>query len=296
MNVTSKTTLPASSGKKNAPRRGRPPGIRTCAEFEAPRWWTEGFINNIGNIAAQKQINAAKNYVRGGHVIELCVSPGLIEAKVQGRRKAPYRVRLHSTRLSVVQIEEIKSKLMEKSIYRATLLSGDIPRELDAIFKASGVPLSLEKFTRSQQLCSCSEPENVCKHILAAVYVAAVAFDRDPFLLMKMRGLEKDDLLTSLCAPVGASAPSTPPLDADWSVRDCPGRRETNNTAAEPAVDETFYGSKELSDELNELERRVSDGGTIAPMPDFPLWRGEASFSESIAPYYRCVEKFVSGK
>jgi uncharacterized Zn finger protein len=267
-----------------------------CAEFEAPRWWTEGFVSNIGEIASQKKMNAAKNYARAGHVIALNVSPGLIEARVQGHRKTPYRVRLYSPCLSKAQLEEIKNRLCEKATYRIAILSGEMPRELDAIFRAAGVPLSLDMFAKSQQLCCCSEPEDVCKHILATAYVAAVAFDRDPFLLMKFRGLDKDDLLASLCSPVGSGeAASCAAEGGEWRIEggDCPNDDDVGRLADAPALDASYYGSAELPAALNEMERRAPEGGALAPMPDFPLWRGETSFSDAIAPYYRCVEKFV---
>jgi hypothetical protein len=31
-------------------------------------------------------------------------------------------------------------------------------------------------------------------------------------------------------------------------------------------------------------------------MPDFPLWRGDAPFAESLAPYYKAVKKYISGR
>ncbi|MDR1650443.1 MAG: hypothetical protein LBR87_01495 [Synergistaceae bacterium] len=286
----------APPGGKQKLKRGRPPGIRTCPEFDETRWWTEGFVRRISEIASPKQINAAKNYARAGRVVSLAVSPGLIEAKVQGRRRAPYCVRLHASLMSEARMEEIKRKISEKAIYRVTLLAGDIPGELSELFKSSGMPLSMASFSGRRQQCSCSEPEEICKHILAAVYVAAAAFSRDPFLLMKLRGIGRDDLLRLLCAPVGENTPAAPD-PGEWDGG-APGSSAESGDGPPGGIslDSEFYGSRALADELNDLERRAPEGGALTPIPDFPLWRGETSFADSVSPYYRCVEKFVRDK
>jgi uncharacterized Zn finger protein len=288
----------AKAANKSVLKRGRPPGIRTCPEFDDPCWWTAGLINRVGEIASVRQINAAKKYAKAGKVVELNVSPGMIEAKVQGRRKIPYCVRLYSPRPNDRQLDEIKRRLCEKAIYRSLLLSGEMPRELDAIFKSSGVALSLEGFSRSQFLCGCSEPENICKHILATVYVAAVAFDRDPFLLLKMRGFEKNRLLAVLSAPVGADDESDAGLPLHLSPDEAAQYAGQTGDIAPiddlAAIDASFYGSEDLSVELNRMSVSRREAGDPAPVFDFPLWRGEISFAESIAPYYKSVEKFFS--
>jgi len=276
-------------------KRGRPPGIRSCVEFDSPCWWTEAFVGKIGEIASSRQINAAKNYARTGHVIDLSVTGGLIEARVQGRRKAPYRVRLYSSKMSEDQGREIKRLLRERAIYRITLLSGEMPLALEGIFNAAGVPLSLESFAKNQQLCSCSEPDNICKHILAAAFVTAVACDRDPFLLLRFRGLEKCDLLRSLCAPEGRDegsndADSCWELGGDRAPIPCCG---TEDLPLPQSPDSEFYGSADLPEELNDLRCLATGGGSLALVPDFPLWRGETSFPDSIAPYYRYAERFA---
>jgi uncharacterized Zn finger protein len=257
-------------------------------------------MNHMDDIASLKAITAAKNYARAGKVIELIVTPGLVEARVQGRRKAPYRVRLYSPCPDDNQLEEIKRKLCEKAKYRSQLLLGEMPFELDEIFKSAGVCLSLERFSRSQRICGCSEPEDVCKHILAAIYVAAVAFDRDPFLLLKLRGLDKEVLLTTLSSPVASDGePIFSSLTSEASTQEnpeCGGYGDNSPPELPPAMGAAFYGPSELPQALNYFRKRRVSVGEPATVFDFPLWRGEMSFAESIAPYYKSVEKFFRNK
>ena len=273
-------------------KRGRPPGIRNCAEFSGPTRWTEGLISHMDEIASPKQINAAKNYARVGRVIELSVSPGVVEARVQGRSKTPYFVRLLSSRPDESTLKKILRKLGEKAIYKTTLLMGEFPIELEEIFRSLGVTLSIKRFRKNQQMCTCREPDNVCKHILAVIYVASLAFDRDPFLLMKFRGLDKQVLMEALCAPAGSGV---------VSARAVPGgspedeyREPDSAPEVQPArVDAAFYGTGELAAALEAQRTPPSKSGHPMPLLDFPLWRGETTYANSIAPYYKAVKKFI---
>jgi uncharacterized Zn finger protein len=55
--------------------------------------------------------------------------------------------------------------------------------------------------------CSCPDWEVPCKHIAAAFYLLAEAFDDDPFTILAWRGREREDLLASLHA-VRSDGPS----------------------------------------------------------------------------------------
>ena len=46
--------------------------------------------------------------------------------------------------------------------------------------------------------CSCPDWSNPCKHIAAVFYLMAEAFDKDPFLLFKLRGMEREEFLNAL--------------------------------------------------------------------------------------------------
>ncbi len=46
--------------------------------------------------------------------------------------------------------------------------------------------------------CSCPDWANPCKHIAATYYLLAEAFDDDPFLILRWRGRDRDELLSDL--------------------------------------------------------------------------------------------------
>jgi uncharacterized Zn finger protein len=270
-------------------RRG---GIKVKLEFDAPQWWTVGFIRYIEEISAPKQLAAARNYVRTGKVVEMNVNPGVVEAKVQGTRKAPYHVRLYSSLPTPEQLDGIKRRLSERAIYSALLLAGEMPSAILDIFRSRGAGLMPGEYGKSRLLCSCPEPHDVCKHILAALLVVTGAFDRDPFLLLRMRGLEKEDLLASVTKSRGERG--------DAPRRAYGGERRRQPDAADmPPVPtgEAFRARSTLSGELAALRERMrgcaGEGTTHPPLFDFPLWRGETSFKDSMYPYYESVRRML---
>jgi uncharacterized Zn finger protein len=81
-----------------------------------------------------------------------------------------------------------------------------------SLFPASAGELSMD--------CSCPDWEVPCKHLAAAFYLLAEAFDDDPFTILAWRGREREELLANLQAARSEGAPAAdieeqagPPLD-----------------------------------------------------------------------------------
>ena len=69
------------------------------------------------------------------------------------------------------------------------------PQDIEEVF---GRPGSRSFPTRCKDLetdCSCPDWSNPCKHIAAVYYLLGEEFDRDPFLIFKLRGMDRDTLV-----------------------------------------------------------------------------------------------------
>lgn len=288
-------------------KRGRPKGpalsrrkegIKVEIDLENAQWWTRDGAAYIERIASPEALRPARSYVRNGKVLDVSIEPGLVEAKVQGRRKQPYHVRLYFAAPGEEQLSEIRRRLSERALYGASLLLGEVPEEIQDIFIASGSSLLTFGATRERFLCSCSEPHDLCKHIIAALYAVVGAFDRNPFLLLKLRGLEDDDLLASILAPRG-NGEGARYTGAHKDEEQAPSFEDAAGDQP-PPLDKSFYGDEAvcLALEAFRSESSLQAGipKSLQPLFDFPLWRGEISFRESIDPYYESVRKLLRGK
>src|SRR6059036_1628093 len=88
--------------------------------------------------------------------------------------------------------------MANQAVFAAELLAGEMPKEIDQAFRASGRSLFPAKVKDLQTACSCPDWANPCKHVAATHFVLGEAFDRDPFLLFELRGRSKDQVLSAL--------------------------------------------------------------------------------------------------
>ncbi|HCG03046.1 MAG TPA: hypothetical protein DEV93_21215, partial [Chloroflexi bacterium] len=88
--------------------------------------------------------------------------------------------------------------LRRKAVYAAKLLSGEMPRDIEEIFKAAEVPLFPKSGEDLAMSCTCPDWASPCKHVAAVYYVLGSEFDRDPFLLFELRGKSKEQVMSAL--------------------------------------------------------------------------------------------------
>src|SRR5947209_17777255 len=164
----------------------------------ATTWWAQRWIRLLEKFGWSARLNRGRSYARHGNVLDIDVQPGLVRARVQGSRKQPYRVEIGLKPLSKGDWNKVISLLRRKAIYAARLLSGEMPRDIEEIFKAAGVPLFPQSGEDLIMSCTCPDWASPCKHVAAVYYVLGSEFDRDPFLLFQLRGRSKDQVIAAL--------------------------------------------------------------------------------------------------
>jgi len=66
--------------------------------------------------------------------------------------------------------------------------------------------------------CSCPDWSNPCKHIAAVYYLLGEQFDAEPFLIFRLRGKSKDDIMAMLRARRSAPVSATPEVQRKRST------------------------------------------------------------------------------
>jgi uncharacterized Zn finger protein len=162
------------------------------------RWWSRRFIEVLESFGMQGRLARGRNYARSGQVMSLDISTGYVTANVQGSRPKPYRVRLQVMPLTTRQWQRVEQALGARALFRARLLAGEMPAEIEDVFADCGTPLFPGSPRELEMTCSCPDWGLPCKHIAAACYVLAEAFDDDPFAMLAWRGKTRADLLAAL--------------------------------------------------------------------------------------------------
>jgi uncharacterized Zn finger protein len=152
-----------------------------------------------------------RRYARTGQVLELEVRTAVIAAQVQGSRRTPYLVTISLVEPTPRQWRSIDAAIAAKVGFVARLLAGEVPPDLEAVFRTAGVALFPDSWRDVRSDCTCPDWENPCKHIAAVLYVFADQLDTDPWLILAWRGRTRDQILGHLRAPAGPAAAEIAP-------------------------------------------------------------------------------------
>jgi uncharacterized Zn finger protein len=233
-------------------------------------WWGRRWVEVLEGFYLDNRLARGRSYARQGQVLSIDVGPGRVDARVQGSRPQPYAVVLRLPELSAKDWKALAQELRRQAIFAAKLLAGEMPQEIEGVARAAGLSLFPRQLKDLQTSCSCPDFANPCKHVAAVYYLLAEEFDRDPFLLFKLRGRDRGELLAALgeAAPVAAAEQpaAAQPLSADaqafWGGADLP---------------DDFFGDVEAPPVAAALPRRLGN---------FPFWRGGERFLDALAPIY----------
>jgi uncharacterized Zn finger protein len=171
------------------------------------QWWSRRFIAVLESYGMSGRLQRGRSYARRGQVLEFSLVAGKVTARVQGSRPTPYKVTLAVPPLTAAQWKKVESRLAAQALFRARLLAGEMPAEIEQVFAEAGTPLFPASARDLTMDCNCPDWGFPCKHVAAVCYVLAEAFDDDPFAMLAWRGKGREDLLAALRGPARGPAP-----------------------------------------------------------------------------------------
>jgi uncharacterized Zn finger protein len=174
-------------------------------------WWSRRFIELLESLRIGGRMDRGRTYARQGQVISLDVEPGAVTAAVQGSRARPYRVRIGLARLSEADWRLAEAAMVSRAAFLARLLAGEMPADIEDAFRDCSHGLFPTVAHELDSSCTCPDWADPCKHVAAVYYLLAEAFDEDPFLLLRWRGREREQLLGNLRALRGSDPASVAP-------------------------------------------------------------------------------------
>ncbi|GAB4447983.1 MAG: SWIM zinc finger family protein [Anaerolineae bacterium] len=161
-------------------------------------WWATRWISALEKLLDSGRLSRGRSYARKGQVLAIKEELGGVTAKVQGSSRRPYTVSIDLTHLRDEQWDKVIAQMAEQAIFTAQLLAGEMPPEIDSVFRAAGVSLFPDKKTELHTECSCPDWANPCKHVAAVHFILGEQFDEDPFLLFRLRGRTQEQVLAAL--------------------------------------------------------------------------------------------------
>ena len=259
-------------------------GIRAGSKRGAfgSSWWAKRWLQALGEFQIGNRLGRGRSYARRGQVISIEVQPGGVTAKVQGSRNRPYNVTISVRTLTPPDWERIQAALAEQPIIAASLLSGRMPDNIEDTFRSVGLSMFPGRRDDLETDCSCPDWSNPCKHVAAVYLLLGEEFDRDPFLIFRMRGMDREELL----GPEFRRSAQTlegPPLPAEPLPPE-PGEFWSNPLTA--LRDKDHAGPAVIPDLAAALPQQLGR---------FPLWRGNRELLPALQDIYRAASHRAAG-
>ena len=241
-------------------------------------WWARRWNAVLESFNIGARLGRGRSYARRGQVLSIEIDKGKVLAKVQGSRPKPYHIKLEVKTLSVSDWQKLAKILSRQAIFSAKLLMGEMPLNIEKVFREAGLSLFPEKLKDLETACSCPDWSNPCKHIAAVYYLLAEEFERDPFLIFKLRGMNREDLISMLSGTDKKATrkevkPKQEALPEDEKTLTSDISKFWNG---EPISDD-FFGEVCIPSIAAALPKRLGS---------FPFWRGYDRFLDAMESIY----------
>ena len=263
-------------------------GIKAQSRKFGQTWWSGRWLAALERLVDPMRLSRGRSYARSGQVLNIDIQPGRIESRVQGSRPRPYKVTIEIKPLSEKDWNRVADEMAQQAIFAAKLLAGEMPQNIEEAFAAAKVNLFPASSGDLKTDCSCPDWSNPCKHIAAVYYLLGEQFDGDPFLLFRLRGQTKDEIMSLLRTrralhamteeehPAAAdelSAPEEPiePLEAD--------------------PDRFWLGHGELLDFRVTIAAPPIDAAPIKRLGSPKFWHGKQDFAALLTGAYRAISQ-----
>lgn len=162
------------------------------------KWWSKRWVAVLESFGMGARLSRGKSYARKGQVVSITIDKGIVKAKVQGSYPKPYDVTIRLREISKKDWDSVAEAMASQAIFAAKLLAGEMPKNIEEAFSQKKAHLLPESTRDLDTNCSCPDSANPCKHIAAVYFILAERFDDDPFLIFRLRGMAKDEIISAL--------------------------------------------------------------------------------------------------
>jgi len=190
----------------------------------AATWWGRAWVRAVEEAAyGDGDLKRGRRLARGGAVGAIAVDAGSAFAAVVEGDEA-WTTTVSVPVLDDASIAALVEVVAAESGRIAALVAGDLPHTLVEHAEEAGVEL-LPYGGELEATCNCDHWVAPCPHALAVLSQVAWLVDADPFVLLALRGLRREELLARLHSAPAPASGSDPELEADLDTAEEAVRR-----------------------------------------------------------------------
>lgn len=167
-------------------------------------WWARRWLSMLEAMRLGPRLGRARQYATNGQVMRLEISGSRVEAECVGSRPIPYQMSLEFLPLAAPVRRKVERALKAEPMLLARLVNGDLPIEVEELFRAQlaplfpntpGLPLPAGRKFDVQMHCSCPDWARPCKHLTAVMLLLGEEIAARPATLLALRGIDVFTLL-----------------------------------------------------------------------------------------------------
>jgi SNF2 family DNA or RNA helicase/uncharacterized Zn finger protein len=151
-------------------------------------WWGAAWIESMERLGGER-LKRGKTYANTGKVLSIKYEKEKILAKVAGNYRPFYRVEIELNKLKESAIGLIETILEENPLIAVDLSLGKLSADLQRLTESRGIRLLPSTWLEIRAKCDCPDYGDPCKHQAAVFYMMANELDKDPLMLLRLRGL-----------------------------------------------------------------------------------------------------------
>ena len=159
------------------------------------------------------KVRRGRVLARRRRVQGMAIRPGLVTATVEDDSGNSFSVRLRIAILDPDVWDDVAERLQGDPGHRARLVTGRVDDNMMEAFDASGAELFPYDIGDVSYYCTCFDQGAVCIHSVAAHVALADAMEADPFVLLELRGRDRDWLLQATAADITGDKGATDQAD-----------------------------------------------------------------------------------
>jgi uncharacterized Zn finger protein len=244
-------------------------GIKARAARFGENWWAARWLDLLNRGASRNRLARGRTYARKGQITEFAVDAGKISGSVQGSADEPYDVAILLPVVREKAAERILRSMQRSPLFAARLLNQEMPAEIVKLFEDEGENLYPASRDDLETVCSCPDGARICKHVAALFYLFSLQLERDPLLLLQLRGVDRERLMSEvrtdhLFAPFHRHLKKEP-LPSD------PG---------------AFWKGTRIPPSSLRTDLPAQNATLAKQLGNFPFWRGENDLAKILEKIY----------
>ncbi len=165
--------------------------MKTKRKTYGNTWWGQAWVHALEQMDAGR-LSRGKTLANTSRVLDVVVQEHTVYAQVKGSYHDTYKVEIKSALLLPEDQRIVQDLIAEQASMPIELAMGQLPVALLTLLAERDIHLLPRHWDDLKIRCTCPDAEMPCKHLASVCYLLANEIDKDPLILLSLKGISCD--------------------------------------------------------------------------------------------------------